>query len=91
MIEFMFLKVLMLTNKCIKKRIICYYWYKRFKFQSSVCIPCHVDFMMLIDLNSIARLNINNIDYSCIISRISKSEKKTVLRNADLSEKNKIL
>ena len=34
-----------------------------------------------------AILNINGIDYRCIIFRISKSEAKNLLRNADLSEK----
>ena len=46
---------------------------------------------MSIELNSIAILNVNGIDYRCIISRISKSEAIDLLRNPDLSEKSESL
>ena len=65
-----------------KECIICYYWFldQRFKFQDSACNGCH-DFTMLND-NDLTMLNISdipiiaikNVDYSCIIHNISKSE-----------------
>ena len=42
---------------------------------------------MSIDLNSIAILNIDGIDFRCIISGSSNSEVINSLINADLSEK----
>ena len=85
-----FLKVLMLKkNKCSKERIICHYRYlldEGLKFQSSVCNCCHN--VLRMELNSIAILNIHDVDYRCIINGISKSEAINLLLNVDLSEKN---
>ena len=43
--------------------------------------------MISINLSSIAILNINIIDYCCIISGITKSEAINLLKDADSSEK----
>ena len=43
--------------------------------------------MMSMNLSDTAILNINNADYSCIISRINKSETVNLLENAELTEK----
>ena len=69
---------------------VCHYWYfldKGFKFQPHVCNDCHDVLMMSMNLSNIAILNINNADYRCIISGISKSKAVNLLKNADLIEK----
>ena len=50
-------------------------------FQQFVCNDCHDVLMMSVNLSNIAILNINNADYCCIISRISKSESVNFLKN----------
>ena len=39
------------------------------------------------DIKNVAILDINVVDYRCIIFGISKSEPKYLLRNSDLSKK----
>ena len=46
-----------------------------------------MDVMISINLDDIAILNINGVNYRCIISRINKNETLNLLRNADLTEK----
>ena len=60
---------------------------KVFKFQPAACNGCHDVLIMSIDFNIITILNIDGIDYRCIIAGISKSEAINLLRNAYLSEK----
>ena len=43
--------------------------------------------MMSLGINSIVTLNIQGIDYRCIIVGISKSEAMNLLKNVDLSKK----
>ena len=45
--------------------------------------------MMFMNLSDISILNINNADYCCIISRISKSEAINLMRNTDLTKKSR--
>ena len=55
----------------------CHYWYflnKGFKFQPNVCNRWYDLLMMSINLRDIAILNIDVVDYCCIINGISKSE-----------------
>ena len=47
---------------------------KRYRFESFFCNSCYDVLMMSIDIDSIAILNIHDVDYRCIIVRISKSE-----------------
>ena len=56
--------------------------HKGFKFQPHV---------MSKNLCDIAILNIHGTEYSCIISRISKSEAIKLMQNIDLTEKNRTL
>ena len=42
---------------------------------------------MSINLSNIAVLNINGVDYCCVIKGISKSEVINLLQKADLNEK----
>ena len=43
--------------------------------------------MMSMSLSNIAISNIENVDYRCIISAISKSKAKKLMENFDLTEK----
>ena len=72
-----------------KEYIICHCQYfldKGFKFKPPVCNGCHDVLMISLDLNYIAILNIDGVDYGCIINGISKSEAINLLENANLSE-----
>ena len=42
-------------------------------FQPNVCNECH-DILMSVNLKDIAILNINGVDYCCLIDGISKCE-----------------
>ena len=58
-----------------KDRHICHYGYfldKGFTFQPIYCKGCNDVLMMSMNLNNISILNINGIDYHCIITEISK-------------------
>ena len=65
----------------------CYFLNKCFRFQTYVCNGCHDLLMMSLYFDDIAILNINGVDYRCVISGISKSEVVTLLRYVDLTEK----
>ena len=57
------------SNECD----ICHYWCFRkqgFKFQPNACSGCHDVLTMSKNLSNIAILNINGIDYRCIINGI---------------------
>ena len=79
---------------------ICHYWYfldKRFKFhegfkfQTYVCNGCLDILLMSRNLDDIANLNINGIDYHCNINEISESEAVNLLKNANLTNKSRTL
>ena len=60
-----------------KGRDACHYWYflnKSSKFQPNVCKRCHDLLLMSMNLTNIAMLNIEDANYRCIISEISKNE-----------------
>ena len=59
-----------------------------FKLQPNVYNSCHDLLMMSINLSDTAILNIEDSDYCCIISFISKNEATNLFQNADLNEKN---
>ena len=64
---------------------ICHYWYfldKAFKFQPYVCNGCHDVLMISMNL-----MNINGVDYRCIITRISKGKAVILLQKVDLNKK----
>ena len=75
MIELTFLRELMLIKQVHQEHDICNYWYflyRGFKFQWDVYNECHDLLMMTMNLSNIAILNINSVDFCCIINRISK-------------------
>ena len=56
------------------------------KVQSTAYNECHDLLTVSIVFNDIAILNIQSIDYSCIINGIGKIEAVNLLQNAELSE-----
>ena len=73
---------------------ICHYWYSldnRFKFQPDVCNGCQDVLMMSMNYNDVAILNINYVDYCCVIIGISKSEAINLMQNINLKEKRRTL
>ena len=46
---------------------------------------------MFVNLNDIAILNIQGVDYHCIINGIGKSEAVNLLKNTDLNEERRLL
>ena len=79
------------VNKtCVSKEcIICHYWYflyEGFKFQPYVFNGCYYVLMSL-NFSNVAILNTEDIDYCCIINRISKREAVNLQQDADLNEK----
>ena len=64
-------------KKCkkLKECILCHYWYlldKEFKFQQDVCNGCHDVLMMYMNLSDIAILNIQGVNYRCILNELAK-------------------
>ena len=67
-----------------KKCITSHYWYilhKGFRSQPSVCNDCYELFTMSIDTNNIAILNINVVNYCCIIASTGKREAINLFKN----------
>ena len=67
-----------------KQYIICHYLFfldKGFKFQPDVC-----NYVLKISM-CLSDIGIQNIDYHCIISRISKGEAIILMQNIELTEK----
>ena len=58
-----------------KDYLICHYWFYNygFKFQDSLCNGCHNLTMLSNDINNIAIIYFEDVDYLCIILNISKS------------------
>ena len=50
-----------------------------------VCNGCHDLLMMVINLDDIATLNINSVNYCYNINEINKSEALNLLQNIDLT------
>ena len=78
----------------LKECDICHYWYfsdKGFKSQPNVCSECCDIIMMSINLNNNTILNIQGVDYNCIINSISKSDTINVLQNDDLTEEKGVI
>ena len=89
-IELTFLKELIrqVHQKSVIFVTICYFLDKGFKFQPHWCHNgCHNVLMMSVNFNDIAILNINNVDYCCIINGFCKSETVSLLQKGDLNEK----
>ena len=84
MIKLMFLKEFMVMKQVHQKNVIFVpigtFYMKSLSFSLDLL-------MMSKNLNDIDILNINDVDYRCIISQINKSEVINLLQNADLTKK----
>ena len=69
-----------------KECMICHYWFFNhgFKFQDSICNGCHDLTMLSFNMSSIDIITIRNVQYSCIVHKISKSEALNLLENSML-------
>ena len=92
MAKLTFLKKWMLIKQAsvifIHQKSVIFVTIGSFKFQPNVYNSCHDLLMMSINLSDTAVLNIEDSDYCCIISFISKNEATNLFQNADLNEKN---
>ena len=73
-----------------KECMLCHYWYFKdvgFTFEPHVCNKCHDVLMTSYELKSIAILNVNGVDYRCILWSISKNEAVNILNNSVLQDK----
>ena len=69
----------------------CYFLDKKFKFQPYVCNGYHDVLMISMNLSDIAIININDVDYCCIINGTSKYEAVNLLQKANLNRKSTAL
>ena len=67
-----------------KECMICHYWFFNhgFKFQDYVCNGCHDLSMLTVNISDVAIITVKNVDYCCIIHKISKSEAIDLLKNS---------
>ena len=57
------------------------------KFQDSVCNGCHDLTMLSVNTSDITIITVENVDYCCIIHKISKSEAIDLLQNFALKDR----
>ena len=77
------------SNKS-KECMICHYWYFKdigYKYEPYVCNGCHNLSMVVYDLKYFMILNIKNVDYTCYVFNMSKSDAINLLNNSVLDNK----
>ena len=57
------------------------------RFQDSVCNGCHDLIMLSVNTSDITIITVENVDYCCIIHKISKSEAIDLLQNFALKDR----
>ena len=69
--------------------MVCHYWVFNhgFKYQDSVCNGCHDLLIQCVNINDIAILTVEGVDYHCIIHDISKSDAINLLKNSVLDDR----
>ena len=69
--------------------MIFHYWFfnNGFEFQDSVCNGCHDLIMISVNISDIVVIPIKNVDYRCIMHKISKSEAINLLENSVLEDR----
>ena len=70
--------------------MICHYWCFKdigYKYEPYVCNKCHGLSMMAYELKNIAILNVNGVDYRCVLWNMTKNEAINVLNNYWLDDK----
>ena len=67
--------------------MIFHYWFfnNGFEFQDSVCNGCHD--LVSVNISDIVVIPIKNVDYRCIMHKISKSEAINLLENSVLEDR----
>ena len=73
---------------------IYHHWYflgRKFTCKLNVYNGCHDVLMMAININDIAILNIQCVDYRCIINGIIESGALNLLQNADSTKESGVL
>ena len=72
-----------------KECMICYYWFFNhgFKFQDSICNECHDLTILSLNIRDIAIITVKNVDYHCIIYKITKSEAINLLETSGLEDR----
>ena len=86
MIELTFLKLVISIRQVDQKSVLFVttaFWDKGLKFWPTVCNSCQDVLMMSMNLNNIAILNIDGVDYFGIINGTKKSESINLFKNAD--------
>ena len=83
LIELPFRKELMLIKQVHQKSAI-FFKCKGFKFQPNVCNKCHDLLVISMNLSDMAISNIENSDYHCAVSGISKNEAVNLMLNTNL-------
>ena len=65
-----------------KECMICHYWFFNhgFKFRDSVCNGCDDLTMLNVSISNITITTIKNVDYGCVIHKMSKSEASDFIR-----------
>ena len=61
-----------------------------FEFKDSVCNGCHDLTILSVNISDIAIIAVKNVDYRCIIHKISKSEAINLLSNSVLKNRGDI-
>ena len=90
--EFKFQKELMLVNqkKKSKECMICCYWYFKdisYRFKLYLCNKYHDIKMMAYELENIAVLNVEGVDYRCVLWKMTKNDGINRLNNSKLHDK----
>ena len=80
------------TNKIIapKECMLCHYWYfkdVRFKLEPYVCNKCHDILMAAYELKNIAILNVEGVDFRCILWGINRDEVVNGLNDSAMDDK----
>ena len=70
-----------------KECMIISFFNHRFKFQDSVYNGCHDLKMLSVNISDIDIITIKNVNYGCIIHKISKSEAINLLENSVLEDR----
>ena len=72
-----------------KECMIWLYWFFNhgFEFQDYVYNGCHNLTMLCLNISDITILTVKNVDYSCIIHNISKSESANLSKNFVLEDR----
>ena len=58
-----------------------------FKFQNYICNGCHDLTIWCFNVNNITIITVQNVDYLCIIHKISKSDTSNLLESAVLEKR----